>query len=272
MKNFILLFLLIFVLFIPWFVFAEEVDCPFGFINDPAPGSCARYIDMDANSLCDLSEVPTETNVMIDIKKDIAYLSEAELKEKTVKEVAEVYGIETSAYRAALSEFLDKDVKGGDSLLDLHDNDGLCSGVAANIALGLKNQGTNVRHDIEQEPSLPSENQVLPRYRILPISVTLLFLYLITYILVLQKKMKVLTMRRIWNVVLLFSFLISVLLGVLLIIRINWGIIISLPFNMLYWHVEAGTVMAVVTIFHLTWYWRFYTCMLKRKNKEECNK
>lgn len=32
------------------------LDCPFGLINDPYPGSCSRYIDTDGNKICDHSE------------------------------------------------------------------------------------------------------------------------------------------------------------------------------------------------------------------------
>lgn len=32
------------------------LDCPFDNVNDPYPGSCARYIDTDGNQICDHSE------------------------------------------------------------------------------------------------------------------------------------------------------------------------------------------------------------------------
>ena len=81
-----------------------------------------------------------------------------------------------------------------------------------------------------------------------------------------------LTHKRIWNVVLLASFLISALLAVFLIIRINWGVSPRLPFNMLYWHVEAGTVMLVISIFHIFERRLFYICMLAFKNKKEAKR
>lgn len=180
MKSILLLVLLIFVLFVPWLVFADEVDCPFGIVDEASPGSCARHVDANNNDLCDLSE----HNLISD----------------------------------------------------------------------------NVSNDTEV---VAGTSKKLPRYQTMPIAVTLLFFYLLTYILVLKKKMKVLTMRRIWNSVLLFSFLASAVLGLFLIMRINKGFVIPLPFNTLYWHVELGTVMALVTLFHLTWHWRFYTSMLR---------
>ena len=32
------------------------VACPFGLVNDPYPGQCRRYVDRNANGICDLSE------------------------------------------------------------------------------------------------------------------------------------------------------------------------------------------------------------------------
>ncbi len=34
----------------------NKVDCPFGEINDPYPGKCGLYVDVNNNQLCDLSE------------------------------------------------------------------------------------------------------------------------------------------------------------------------------------------------------------------------
>ena len=33
------------------------VSCPYGEVNDPAPGKCHRYVDQSGNGICDYSEV-----------------------------------------------------------------------------------------------------------------------------------------------------------------------------------------------------------------------
>jgi len=33
-----------------------KTECPFGLINDPAPGRCRRYVDKNDNGFCDYSE------------------------------------------------------------------------------------------------------------------------------------------------------------------------------------------------------------------------
>lgn len=337
MKNFLVfLFVISFFSFLP---IVKAEDCPFGFVDDPAPGSCVRYIDTDSNNLCDLSELPLESNTQTSHKDEITYLSEDELKQKTVKEVADVYGISRSLYRTALSEYLKKDIKAADSLQILHDEDGLCAGVAANIALSIKNneslehlpedeliKGEDLKklkiyeaaelyginqnefanalsekinapvkltekieyyHDYcnleardvkdvvnlmmaqgsqvgERPEEASATNKKTARYKIFPITVAVIIFYLITSLLVAQKKISLLTHRRIWNLVLLFSFLASAFLALFLIVRINWGVIIPLPLDMLYWHVETGTVMLLATLFHITWHIKYFTIIFKK--------
>lgn len=33
-----------------------QVECPFGRVNDPYPGECGRYTDLNDDGLCDLSQ------------------------------------------------------------------------------------------------------------------------------------------------------------------------------------------------------------------------
>ena len=130
------LFIFSLILLMPFFAKAET--CPFGLENDPAPGSCARFIDENNNDLCDLSEVP------LDVKKEagdeVKYVSGEELKKYTVSQVAEMYGIAAADYASALTSNTKKEIKTTDTLQYLHDEYGLCSGVAGSIALDLKNK------------------------------------------------------------------------------------------------------------------------------------
>jgi len=45
----------IIMVFLPGLVFAWN-DCPFGLIDDPYPGSCARYVDTNSDDICDHSQ------------------------------------------------------------------------------------------------------------------------------------------------------------------------------------------------------------------------
>lgn len=57
MKKIILILFIL--LFIPNLTLAWN-DCPFGLINDPAPGSCGRFIDTDRDGFCDHSQLAPE--------------------------------------------------------------------------------------------------------------------------------------------------------------------------------------------------------------------
>ena len=69
--------------------------------------------------------------------------------------------------------------------------------------------------------------------------------------------------RRVWNAMLLFTFLVCAIIGILLVLRINYGIVVQLPFNMLYWHVEAGIAMTVISVFHILWHRDYFACELE---------
>lgn len=315
-----------------------ETTCPFGLVNDTAPGDCAAYIDANANAFCDLSELPID-NRELGTDTKAPTVSEEQLKAMTVAEAAALYGITGARYAAALSEFTGAKVAESDVLQVLHDENGLCAGTAGAIALNLKSDpgsfdasaiaatelisgqelktmkvsevadvygisseayaralaedlGVAVRPtdefqtlhdnnglaanvakeiaaslaagsvaDIAEEAVAPA---VSARYKLAWITGVLVLLYALTLALVRLKAIGLLLHRRIWNVLLLLSFLASGLLGLLLVIRINWGWTIALPFNMLYWHVETGTAMALISFIHIWERRQSFLGMLKR--------
>ena len=61
-------------------------------------------------------------------------------------------------------------------------------------------------------------------YHLIPISLFLIIIYLITYTLTKKKIISIINHKKIWNILLLISFLISGILGILLIIKINFNI------------------------------------------------
>lgn len=104
-------------------------------------------------------------------------------------------------------------------------------------------------------------------YNFIPLIIILLAIYFATWFLAKKKKIKLLTHRRIWNNLLLITFLIAGLTGIYLVLRINYGFVINFPFNALYWHVEMGIAMSIITIFHTAWHWRYFASMFQRKEK-----
>ena len=120
--------------------------------------------------------------------------------------------------------------------------------------------------DVQIEETPPaSKSKSKATYDLLLIFLVLIALYAASYILSRKKIIRVATHRKIWNIILLVSFLISGLLGVLLVIRINYGIEMPLPFNVLYWHVEAGIAMFIISLFHTFWHGAYFKRLLKIK-------
>jgi hypothetical protein len=106
-------------------------------------------------------------------------------------------------------------------------------------------------------------------YYFIPIFLVLAVLYTLTWTLAAKKVIKVLTHRKIWNFVLLAAMIVSALLGLFLILNIDFDFNINLPFNMLFWHVESGIALGVIGIFHIIWHWRYFSRLFKAVNKSD---
>lgn len=236
-------------LLIPVVSFAWD-DCPYGEVNDPYPGECGRYVDTNNDQLCDRSQPAPDVHDLI---------TGQDLKTKTVGEVAAIYGIDKKEYAEALSEYYNSDIEADDSFQYLHDNYGLEPSTAKDIATSLATSG---------KMDLPEKDRDGKEYNLIIISLVTLLLYFVSNTLSKNGKMTVARHRQIWNVVLLISFLISAILGILLVIRISYGYAINLPFNILYWHVELGIVMIIISIAHIIWHLPYYKTILKKKEEQ----
>ena len=106
-------------------------------------------------------------------------------------------------------------------------------------------------------------------YSISPIAIGLLVIYAASFALYKTKRIKVTTHRKIWNVLLLGSFLIVAGFGITMAIRREYALLFRVPFNLIFWHVEAGVVMTVVSIFHLSWHFAYYRDLFKRARAKE---
>ena len=164
--------------------FCEET-CPFGLVEDPAPGQCGLYEDKGRDAICDYSQTAVPES---------------------------------------------------------------------------------------QSAEVPSIK--LKQYPFFAVLLPLLGLYFLTWFSAKSAIITRVTHRIFWNILLLFFFLISGVLGIILILRINYSILADPPFNLLYWHVEAGLAMAIVSVFHLVWHLSYYHCafmnLFKKKNSQKC--
>ncbi len=95
-------------------------------------------------------------------------------------------------------------------------------------------------------------------YLLLPIGAISLLLYLFCNLLVRLGVIGESTHRKIWNTILLVTFLPTVILGFLLAIQVNYKLEWEVVKPLLKWHVDFGIGMSFVAIFHIIWHWRYY--------------
>jgi len=149
------------------------------------------------------------------------------------------------------------------------DNDGICD-YSQPAPENRSDDTTIIAAESNSSAKIPvttaiTDDQSKPTYDLLLILLVLIVLYAISYILSKKKIIRVISHRKIWNILLLISFLISGLLGILLVIRINYGAAIPLLFNVLFWHVEFSIAMFIISLFHTLWHCTYFKNLFKFK-------
>lgn len=95
-------------------------------------------------------------------------------------------------------------------------------------------------------------------YSLLPIIFLVLLAYVISRILTTAGILPLATHRKIWNTLLLVTFLVTGILGLLLVVDINYKLEWKWIRTALYWHVQCGIAMTLIAIFHLIWHLGYY--------------
>lgn len=229
----------------------SQTKCPRGEID--CQGHCGRFIDENNDSYCDLSEQSeagkrkvkayldsiakaenvTRTDTVIFTKKD---------KRKDVEGLGNISKKDNKEERSSLCEH--QTLKDGafnpDSVLLLNE-------ATDTITIETENQKETLTRDTSFKP-----------YFLFLISGTILFFYLLTWYLSKRKFITKQLHRQIWNVLLLFTFLVSGLLGLFLVVQINYNFAIPFYRDILYWHVQFGIGMAIICIIHIIWHLNYY--------------
>jgi len=104
-------------------------------------------------------------------------------------------------------------------------------------------------------------------YNVGPIAIALVVIYLASFVLYKTKRIRVTSHRKVWNVLLLATFLITGIFGLVLAIRRDYILIFDTRINMIFWHVEAGIAMTLISLFHLSWHLGYYRDLFKRSRE-----
>jgi len=207
-------------------------DCPRGETDCEYPGICRSYVDTNDDGICDHSQPAPQED------KDGDLIVSSEYTSKMTVQVTENTGYETIDDNGATAD---------DSEFSTDNEIAIIPGL----------------NDSEPTGGNAPDGSSRLSYYLGPIILITGILYGLSYLLSAKHIIKVVVHRRIWNVVLLVSTIISALLGLELILGIDFNLDISLPFNSLFWHVEAGVVMGLIAVFHVMWHWCYFQKMLK---------
>jgi len=116
-------------------------------------------------------------------------------------------------------------------------------------------------------PGVKDNGDVVPtkEYYFLEIAGVSVVFYIISFLLARKNIISIVLHRRFWNFLLLISFLGVGISGILLVLNLNYGFLVDWPFSMLFWHVETGVVMTLISIFHIFWHLPYFKSYFKRR-------
>lgn len=203
----------------------SQSPCPRGKTN--CQGECGRFIDEDGNDNCDLI-VQASTLV----KKENTNSNNQDTP-STIDITSTAISLESDKI---LTETISLEVENDDEIIALSTNKP-------------KSVKTNPKEEIT-EKSKP--------YRLITISLITLIAYFSTFIMVKLNWIKRTLHRKIWNTLLLICFLLSCVLGLILVIQLNYNILKDIYLLNLKLHVEFGIAMALIAIIHILWHIKYF--------------
>lgn len=110
----------------------------------------------------------------------------------------------------------------------------------------------------------------MANYSFIPIATALVVLYAASWLLARHgKHHTVLRHRKIWNAVLLISFVGTIAFSIANVVLFDTGVKL-LPFiDVGFWHVEFGIVCVIVALFHALWHIPYFMQYLPKQKPKE---
>jgi hypothetical protein len=94
-------------------------------------------------------------------------------------------------------------------------------------------------------------------YSFIPVVLLVVGLYIASYLLSRFRVLRLSDHHRIWNLLLILTFIISCGLGLVLQWENAYDVKLVWPFNIKYWHVEISLAMSIIAVCHASWHWRY---------------
>jgi hypothetical protein len=238
----VLYILIIFVL--PYFSIAQ---CPFQ-IND-CKGKCPRFTDMNHDGYCDFTIItlPPVVDTMV-IHKDTLSITDLLRTEnnKLLKDSSQFH------HKSSVSN--SKNIQ---SDLKVNEDHELKNDQPSATIQTKSDSKQNVNQiDPKLTKSTPTV-KIYKGYSLILISGLSIGLYLISFFLAKYKVIEIRIHRKIWNILLIATFLVTGLLGLFMVVQLNYSLKVSWFKPLLSWHVNFGIGMALISIFHVLWHWSY---------------
>jgi len=265
-------------------------NCPKGLTNDPYPGACRRYEDTNDDGICDLSQPkPTEsTTTTTTAPKSTATTTSLAVTTTTSGEpptgdcplgpcagCGACFSIGSLAADPS-AEVADTFVA-ADTTAEGSADEGATGAVVLATAAGSADTTTTTTPSggsgAATDGALASStggaedlgsSSFFTGYNVSPIAIVFFVVYAVSFFLYKTKRMRIATHRKIWNVLLMATFLITGIFGLILTIQLDYQLPFTIPFDLLFWHVEAGVVMTLISLFHMGWHFNYYRSLLRR--------
>jgi hypothetical protein len=221
---------------------------------------CRRYADENNNDSCDLSEAYIKTLGLASAVQVASNVTEKIEEEVTVPKMIVKKEIQLPKNKEKDSI---KD-KPNSSIIVKKQKPVLAIQIPAQVELPDTTQVLPVKKEVVTQNVNGSKKNNNSPYHLFPVSILIGLAYIISMILSKVKWIRKASHRKFWNIVLLVSFLITGLLGLFLVVQINYDLPIKnlTPYYVL--HVDVGIVMAIISVIHFYWHLKYYLSVFKK--------
>lgn len=225
-------------------------QCPFDEIN--CTGLCGRFTDENKDGYCDYTILKLQDSIDRSVQEENVSPSSASNTQNNTKPRITAKPLSDNTTPATLPNDEDS------SIPNTTTNPPFETMVSQTTQPQQNVNSPNTSSFVSQPSTKQSKG-----YRFITFALTTLGLYALSFTLWKKKIISKQTHLRIWNVLLLLTFILSALLGLVLTLQINYGFGMSVFRHILRIHVEFGVAMAIIGIihclFHLAYYKRIFS-------------
>lgn len=216
------------------------------------PGRCGRFIDQNGDGFCDRGRLSKPVKVA-EPEQTVTPTKVEETKAQTETAAETKTQTKTETHTQA------KGTQNGGENTVVSDTRTAVSDAPEEAAT--YEDATPVE-DVPEAPAKPKSP-----YHLILVTALTLGLYAISAILVKANVWKKATHRKVWNVLLLITGLVSCLLGFFLVIQINYNVRMDWFWTIKVYHVEFGIAMTLIMLIHILWHMNYWKSIFKAKKQ-----